>query len=67
MYLPRLNEACGGLVDLTLVLFRKRRFRLEYAPLSDASWFETVIGHQCREFDTQLILNSCGTLTAEPL
>lgn len=67
MYLPRVNEADGGLEALTLVLFQKIRFSLRYASLDDAIWFQRMIGCQSSEFGTRLVPNSDGTLNVEPL
>jgi poly-gamma-glutamate capsule biosynthesis protein CapA/YwtB (metallophosphatase superfamily) len=67
MYLPRLSEANGELKSLTLVLFKKKRFRLQSASVEDAKWFQAAINSQSRKFATQILLKADGILNAEPV
>jgi poly-gamma-glutamate capsule biosynthesis protein CapA/YwtB (metallophosphatase superfamily) len=65
MYLPRLEIASGRLIELRLVPFHIRRFRLHRAARRDAAWLRGTLDRECARFATRVELdedNSCRVL-----
>jgi poly-gamma-glutamate synthesis protein (capsule biosynthesis protein) len=61
MYLPRLAVE-GSLLELKLVPFRTRRFRLERAAADERRWISDTLDRESRRFDTRVMEADDGSL-----
>ncbi len=64
MYVADLAVLSGRLVDLELIPFQIRRFRLNRAERRDAAWLGEILDREGGKFDTRVVLNADNTLTA---
>jgi poly-gamma-glutamate capsule biosynthesis protein CapA/YwtB (metallophosphatase superfamily) len=62
MYLPRIAPVDGTLIDLRLVPFQIRNFRLNRTSRDDAAWLADVLDRESRRFGTQVAMNEDNTL-----
>jgi poly-gamma-glutamate synthesis protein (capsule biosynthesis protein) len=62
MYLPTVDTSTGGLLRLAIVPFQIRRFRLNRASPSDATWVRETLGREGLPFGTRLDLTQEATL-----
>lgn len=58
-----MDAASGVLVDLRLVPYRSRRFRLEDATRDDRSWLAATLDRQCATVGTRVRSDPDGTLS----
>jgi poly-gamma-glutamate capsule biosynthesis protein CapA/YwtB (metallophosphatase superfamily) len=54
MYLPLLSVATGALLELKLVPFKVRKFRLNRAEPEDVAWLRTPLDSESRIFGTSV-------------
>jgi poly-gamma-glutamate capsule biosynthesis protein CapA/YwtB (metallophosphatase superfamily) len=64
MYLPRFALATGRLIELRLVPFQIRRFRLHRAADRDAAWLCDRLDRECARFATRVVLDQDGSCRA---
>jgi poly-gamma-glutamate synthesis protein (capsule biosynthesis protein) len=64
LYLADLDPASGALQGLELIPMRVRRFRLEHAPLEEATWLATVLSRESRPFGIAVERNPDGLFEA---
>lgn len=62
LYLVRLDQTSGRLVDLTMAPLQARQLRLHRASNDDAKWLQTVLAAAGQSFGTQIDLDSNGRL-----
>lgn len=55
----------GGRVDVTMVPFRMRRFRLERAEPADARWLSERLDRECRRLGSRVALDGDGSLVLQ--
>ena len=58
LYLARLEQTSGRLLDLRMVPLQARQLRLHRASTDDANWLRTVLDNVSRPFGTQIELDS---------
>lgn len=63
MYLPRFELPDGVLVELRMIPFRTRKFRLERAERKDAAWLQAILDRESRKFGTRVALEGDESLT----
>ncbi len=63
MYLPAIRTADGVLVQLTMIPFQIRNFRLNRASAADAAWLCDTLTREGRKFGTHARLNPDETLS----
>ncbi len=63
MYLPRLAAADGRLLDLRLVPFQIRKFRLNWASPEDAAWLRDVLDRESRPLGARVHTNPDQSLS----
>jgi poly-gamma-glutamate capsule biosynthesis protein CapA/YwtB (metallophosphatase superfamily) len=65
MYLPRLSAVDGELIDLRLVPFQIRKFRLNRASKGDVRWLRDTLAQECAAFGTRIALNPDDSLAVQ--
>ena len=63
LYLPRLDQVSGELVELRMAPFQARRLRLHRASSGDARWLRRVLDKVSRRFGSRIDLGPDGLLT----
>jgi poly-gamma-glutamate synthesis protein (capsule biosynthesis protein) len=63
MYLPVIDPATGCLLQLRMLPFQIRRFRLHTAARADAAWLAETLSRHGRRFGTGVSLQPDGNLT----
>jgi poly-gamma-glutamate synthesis protein (capsule biosynthesis protein) len=63
MYLPRLAVPGGRLLELRLVPFRLRKFRLDRATHEEAAWLQSTLGRESARFGTGVRLDDGNDLS----
>jgi poly-gamma-glutamate synthesis protein (capsule biosynthesis protein) len=66
MYLPRFARGTNALLELQIVPFIIRNFRLQRASGADAAWLRDVLDRESRRFATRVTLTRGDVLVAEP-
>jgi poly-gamma-glutamate capsule biosynthesis protein CapA/YwtB (metallophosphatase superfamily) len=66
MYLPRFSRSDATLLELRMIPFRIRNFRLQRASDRDATWLRDVLDRESRHFQTGVALDPDGVLIATP-
>jgi poly-gamma-glutamate capsule biosynthesis protein CapA/YwtB (metallophosphatase superfamily) len=64
LYLARISRATGDLVELTLVPFQIRQFRLKRASTGDAQWLRDTLDRESRDTGTRIAMRPDGALSA---
>ena len=64
MFLSSLEVPSGILIELKMIPFRIRRFRLERAGREDAFWLQATLDRESRKFGTRVALERDGSLSA---
>ena len=65
MYLPRLCQATGRLIELRLVPFKIGRFRLQRASSGETTWLRNRLGFVCQPFGVTIGPDGDGTLAVD--
>lgn len=65
MYFAGMDVTSGDLLDLEMVPFQIRRFRLEPASRDDIRWLGSVLDRESRRFATRIDMRPDGTLVAQ--
>jgi poly-gamma-glutamate capsule biosynthesis protein CapA/YwtB (metallophosphatase superfamily) len=63
MYLPRLATANGRLINLRLIPFQIRKFRLNRASEGDAAWLRGTLSRESSRFGVEVQLNEDDSLS----
>jgi poly-gamma-glutamate synthesis protein (capsule biosynthesis protein) len=63
MYLPRLATSSGQLVNLSLIPFQIRKFRLNRASEEDAAWLRGTLSRESSRFGVEVQLNEDDSLS----
>lgn len=62
MYLVRIAPATGKLIELEMIPFQIRNFRLNRATIEDTNWFQRTLDKQCSRFNCRIELTPDQTL-----
>jgi poly-gamma-glutamate synthesis protein (capsule biosynthesis protein) len=63
MYLPRLATSSGQLVNLSLIPFQIRKFRLNRASEEDSAWLRGTLSRESSRFGVEVQLNEDDSLS----
>jgi poly-gamma-glutamate synthesis protein (capsule biosynthesis protein) len=63
MYLPRLATSSGKLVNLSLIPFQIRKFRLNRASEEDSAWLRGTLSRESSRFGVEVQLNEDDSLS----
>jgi poly-gamma-glutamate synthesis protein (capsule biosynthesis protein) len=66
LYLVRVDQASGQLLDLRMAPLQARQLRLHRASAGDAKWLHRVLATVSRPFGIGIDLDSDGLLTVHP-
>ena len=66
MYLPRPSLLDGRLLELTLIPFQIRKFRLNRAVRDGAAWLRNMLERESGRFGASVVLNDDNTLMVAP-
>jgi poly-gamma-glutamate capsule biosynthesis protein CapA/YwtB (metallophosphatase superfamily) len=64
-YLARCSASSGALLDLTLLPFQIRQFRLNRVSVPDLAWLRTVLDRESAKFGTRIARAEGNTLKAD--
>jgi len=62
MYLPRCSISSGDLLELTLLPFQIRKFRLNHASSGDVAWLRDTLDRESAKFGSRVALDANNTL-----
>lgn len=63
-YVATCSASSGKLVELRLIPFQIKKFRLTRASRTDAAWLRDTLDRECAQFDTRIALGEDESLTA---
>jgi poly-gamma-glutamate capsule biosynthesis protein CapA/YwtB (metallophosphatase superfamily) len=64
-YLATCSRSSGSLVELRLLPFQIKKFRLTRAAPRDVAWLQTTLDRECARFGTRIVRTDANTLAAQ--